>query len=164
MIYCSMNHISILCHLGLLSTLSPLVELSLGSNWRDSTDVNKGAGSNTTWNTNMTCKTTSSQLRRDPIKVQVTSSGRVVGQGSVTVLPLLVTQGKISKIKCDIKKDNNFAGTVYLYARFTPDSAALEKKTAALAGDAAAVLDAPSTNQKQKDQMKAVRIYIYFII
>jgi hypothetical protein len=117
---------------GLISKASPCVELAIGSMWRHSTEINKNAGNNTSWNTNITHKLTSTQLRRDHIKVKVVDSGRVVGQGSVTALPLFVKPGALVKLKCELSNNNEPAGSIVIAARFTTDNAAAAAAAAAI--------------------------------
>jgi hypothetical protein len=130
--------------------------------WRHSTEINKNAGNDTSWNSAVTCKVTSTQLRRDPIKVKVLDSGKVIGEGNVTALPLFVKAGTVTKLKCELSNNGEPAGSVILTARFKADDdpdAIEQKKSNALSGDMAA-----HENDKEKDQVKAVRTISNLII
>ena len=121
--------------------------------WRYSTEINKDAGNNTSWNCNVRCKLTHTQLRRDPVKVKVLDSGKVVGEGKVTALPLFTKPGKVSKLKCDISLNGEPAGTVVITGKFeadVPNSEKEKKKGEAPRGDMAA------SDAKEKKQITAV--------
>lgn len=150
----SANKISI--RVGLISKASPCVELAIGTMWRHSTDINKDAGNNTSWNSNICCKMTNTQLRRDPVKIKVLDSGKVVGEGNVTALPLFTKPGKVSKLKCDLTHHGEPAGTIILTAKFEADVAAAssdKERDTAPRGDMAMHHD---DNGKEKKQIKAV--------
>ena len=109
--------------------------------WRHSTDINKNAGNNTSWNSNVDCKVTSTQLRRDPIKIKVVDSGKVIGEGS--------------ELKCDLTNNGQPAGAILLKARFKADNQKDDRppKLKVAAGDTAAGV---SGAQQEKEQIKAV--------
>ena len=134
---------------GLISKASLCVELAVGTMWRHSTDINKNAGNNTSWNTNIACNITSTQIRRDPIKVKVLDSGKVVGQGSVKALPLLSKSGASTKLKCELSNNGEPAGAVFLYASFKSASETEKDKPVPVG-------DMRGPDKTEKEQIKAV--------
>ena len=123
--------------------------------WRHSTEINKNAGNNTSWNTNIVYKVSSKQLRRDTIKVKVVDSGKVIGQGSVTALPLFVNPGKVVKLKCELNNNGEPAGAIVFGARFRGDKAVEDKPkkaTAVPSGDHTM----SGSGKQQNDQIREV--------
>lgn len=115
--------------------------------WRYSTEINKGAGTTTSWDAPVSYKISSSQLRKDPIKVKVLNAGKVVGHGDVTCLSLLLKHGDYIKLKCELTKDGQPAGYVILNSRFVPDAAKASPLEASRVGDR---LAPDETEQAQK--------------
>lgn len=148
-------------NIGLLSKASPCVELAIGTMWRHSTDVNKNAGNNTSWACNVSCNITSTQLRRDHIKVKVIDSGKVVGEGSVTALPLFVKPGAVIQLKCDLINSGQPAGAVILTARFLSNGD--KEKSKIIAGDMVPPAVASTQSDKEKQSLNAVVIIIIII-
>lgn len=120
------------CLTGLLSKASPCVELAIGTSWRYSTEINKDAGNNTSWTSKISCKITNTQLRRDPIKIKVLDSGKVIGQGEATALPLFAKSSEFTKLKCELAHNGQPAGAVILTAKFLANhDTNVEEKNAA---------------------------------
>lgn len=99
---------------------------------------------------------TSTQLRRDEIKIKVVDSGKVVGHGSVSALPLFVKPGKISKLKCELSNDGEPAGAVVLSACFTADNAVDVSKASATKSPPVGDSAMSGASKKEKDQTRVV--------
>ncbi len=141
----------------MLSKASPCVELSIGAMWQFSTDVRKNAGNSCSWDVSVNKKMTTAQIRKDPIKVKVLDSGKVVGQGQVMGIPLVLKMGQPQKIKCDVQFNGEPAGYVVFHAKY--QGAGMEEAIRR-ANEANGGLQAVPPKRDQEEHARKVRMLL----
>ena len=126
--------------------------------WQFSTDIRKNAGNSCSWDVNVTKKMTSAQIRKDPIKVKVLDAGKVVGQGQVMGIPLILKMGQPQKIKCDVQFNGEPAGYVVFHAKY--QGIGMEEAIKK-ANDLSGGLQALPPKREDEEQARKVNLYLW---